>query len=376
MQEGVLVSGEELGLIELVSVEKAYGRTLAVAGVSLRVAPSEFVTLLGASGSGKTTTLMMVAGFETPTRGDIFIDGRCVTNVPPARRNLGFVFQHYALFPHMSIFDNLAFPLRVRSLDAATVKQRVGRALELVSLPGYEQRLPSQLSGGQQQRVALARALIYDPPVLLMDEPLGALDKKLREQLQVEIKRIQRELGITVIYVTHDQEEALTMSDRIAVMRNGCIAQIGAPEELYESPVDEFVANFIGEMNFVPPELGFGAAPSGRAPGGKAMIAALRPERVLIASRAQRDAAGDRRWMEGTVEERVYCGEARRFRVRVGDTILVAKRQAGADPAAFAPGDTVHVGWLPSDVKLLERTQRSTIRTTQMQTVGERQSCG
>jgi ABC-type Fe3+/spermidine/putrescine transport system ATPase subunit len=352
MQEGALVSGEELGLIELAGVEKAYGRTLAVAGVSLRIAPSEFVTLLGASGSGKTTTLMMVAGFETPTRGDIFIDGRCVTRIPPARRNLGFVFQHYALFPHMSIFDNLAFPLRVRSLDAAAVTQRVGKVLELVSLPGYERRLPSQLSGGQQQRVALARALIYDPPVLLMDEPLGALDKKLREQLQVEIKRIQRELGITVIYVTHDQEEALTMSDRVAVMRQGRIAQIGSPEELYESPIDEFVANFIGEMNFMSAE--FCSVPL--APQARPMIAALRPERVSLAPRAHRDLAGDRRWMEGVVEETVYCGETRRFRVRIGDTVMVSRRQAGADGVLFAPGDAVHVGWSPGDVKLLERT--------------------
>jgi ABC-type Fe3+/spermidine/putrescine transport system ATPase subunit len=347
-----LATREEPGLIELVGVEKAYGKTVAVAGVSLRIAPSEFVTLLGASGSGKTTTLMMVAGFETPTRGDIFIDGRCVTNVPPSRRNLGFVFQHYALFPHMSIFDNLAFPLRVRSLDAAAVRQRVGRALELVSLPGYEQRLPSQLSGGQQQRVALARALIYDPPVLLMDEPLGALDKKLREQLQVEIKRIQRELGITVIYVTHDQEEALTMSDRVAVMRQGRIAQIGSPEELYESPADEFVANFIGEMNFVPPEFCLRAA----APGATSMIAAVRPERIAVAPRTHHDLSEDRRWMAGVVEETVYCGETRRIRVRMGSTTMVAKRQAGTDAVAFASGDLVHVGWSPDDEKLLERT--------------------
>ena len=346
----------EQGLIELVGVEKAYGKTMAVAGVSLRIAPSEFVTLLGASGSGKTTTLMMVAGFEIPTRGDIFIDGRCVTNVPPSRRNLGFVFQHYALFPHMSIFDNLAFPLRVRSLDADAVRQRVGRALELVSLPGYEQRLPSQLSGGQQQRVALARALIYDPPVLLMDEPLGALDKKLREQLQVEIKRIQRELGITVIYVTHDQEEALTMSDRVAVMRQGRIAQIGSPEELYESPADEFVANFIGEMNFVSPEFCLGLAPPGHILGVKPVVAAVRPERVALAPRTHHDLAQDHRWMAGVVEETVYCGEMRRVRVRMGSTTMVAKRQAGTDAVAFAPGDLVHVGWSPDDVKLLERT--------------------
>jgi ABC-type Fe3+/spermidine/putrescine transport system ATPase subunit len=275
-----------------------------------------------------------------------------VTNIPPSRRNLGFVFQHYALFPHMSIFDNLAFPLRVRSLDPAAVRQRVGRALELVSLPGYEQRLPSQLSGGQQQRIALARALIYDPPVLLMDEPLGALDKKLREQLQVEIKRIQRELGITVIYVTHDQEEALTMSDRVAVMRQGRIAQIGSPEDLYESPADEFVANFIGEMNFVPPEFCLGAA----APQATSMIAAVRPERIAVAPRAYRGLSEDRRWMAGVVEDTVYCGETRRVRVRMGSTVMVAKRQAGADPVAFAPRDLVHVGWSPDDVKLLART--------------------
>ena len=220
--------------LELVAVSKSFGAVLAVDDVSLSVASGEFLTLLGPSGSGKTTTLMMIAGFESATAGEILLGGRRLTHVPPYRRNLGMVFQHYALFPHMTVYDNLAFPLRTRGVTRAEADRRVEEALARVRLPGYGARFPAQLSGGQQQRVALARALVYGPPVLLMDEPLGALDKKLREQMQLEIKHIQRELRLTVIYVTHDQEEALTMSDRIAVMRQGRTVQLGPPEHLYE----------------------------------------------------------------------------------------------------------------------------------------------
>ncbi len=220
-------------------------------GVTLDIRSGEFLTLLGPSGSGKTTTLMMIAGFETPTAGDIAIDGNSVVALPPYRRNIGMVFQNYALFPHMTVAENIGFPLKQRGVDRATRARLVAESLELVRLPGYQSRYPRQLSGGQQQRVALARAIVFRPRLLLMDEPLGALDKQLRESLQLEMRRLHAELGITFIYVTHDQAEALTMSDRVAVMNEGLIAQVGTPEDLYDRPCDRFVASFIGESNFM-----------------------------------------------------------------------------------------------------------------------------
>jgi ABC-type Fe3+/spermidine/putrescine transport system ATPase subunit len=224
---------------------------VAAEDVSVAIAPGSFFTLLGPSGSGKTTTLMMVAGFVTPTRGDILVDGVSVARLPPQKRDLGMVFQSYAVFPHLTVFENVAFPLQVRGVARAEVRRQVAEALALVRLEGYERRLPRQLSGGEQQRVALARALVFRPRVLLMDEPLGALDKNLRSHMQIELKRIQRHLHVTVVYVTHDQEEALTMSDRVAVMRAGRIEQVGTAAELYESPVNPFVADFLGESNFL-----------------------------------------------------------------------------------------------------------------------------
>ena len=238
--------------VSLNDLEKSYDRVAAVAGVSLDIHSGEFLTLLGPSGSGKTTTLMMIAGFETPTGGDIAIDGKSVVAVPPYRRNIGMVFQNYALFPHLTVADNIGFPLKQRGVAKAERAKLVGEALELVHLPGYGERYPRQLSGGQQQRVALARAIVFKPRLLLMDEPLGALDKQLRENLQLEMRRLHADLGITFIYVTHDQEEALTMSDRIAVMNEGLVAQVGRPEDLYDRPSSRFVAGFIGESNFLP----------------------------------------------------------------------------------------------------------------------------
>ena len=239
------------GLVSIRSVAKSYGSVEALREVTIDVQPGEFFALLGPSGSGKTTLLKLIAGFEQPTRGQIGFDGDDVTHVPPNKRNVGMVFQKYALFPHMTVAQNIGFPLKMRKLSAGRIRERVEAALSLVRLDGYGDRLPSQLSGGQQQRIAVARAIVFEPPVLLMDEPLGALDKKLREQMQFEIKRIQEELGITVIYVTHDQEEALTMSDRVAAMNRGSIAQVGSPRELYLSPENTFVADFIGKMNFI-----------------------------------------------------------------------------------------------------------------------------
>src|SRR6201997_146532 len=237
--------------VSLNDLEKSYNRAAAVGGVSLDIHSGEFLTLLGPSGSGKTTTLMMIAGFETPTRGDIAIDGKSVVAPPPYRRNIGMVFQSYALFPHLTVADNIGFPLKQRGIDRADRLKLVGEALELVHLPGYGERYPRQLSGGQQQRVAVARAIVLRPRLLLMDEPLGALDKQLRESLQLEMRRLHTDLGITFIYVTHDQEEALTMSDRVAVMNDGKVAQIGRPEDLYDRPTSRFVAGFLGESNFL-----------------------------------------------------------------------------------------------------------------------------
>lgn len=237
--------------LRIAGVRKSYGSVEAVRDVSLEVGVGEFVSLLGPSGSGKTTLLMMIAGFELPDAGSIHVGDNDVTRVEPNERNLGMVFQKYALFPHLSVADNIAFPLRMRKLERAHIASKVREALERVRLAGYDARKPDQLSGGQQQRVALARATVFDPPVILMDEPLGALDKKLREQMQLEIKHLQRELGSTVIYVTHDQQEALTMSDRVAVMSQGRIEQVSSPRALYDHPVSAFVADFVGDTNWL-----------------------------------------------------------------------------------------------------------------------------
>src|SRR5687767_2754599 len=238
--------------VQFVAVQKTYdGESLVVKNLDLNIRAGEFVTLLGPSGSGKTTTLMMLAGFEIPTAGEIYVDEDPIASVPPYRRNIGMVFQNYALFPHMTVGENIAFPLQMRRMSRAEITRQTTAVLQLVGLPGYEGRYPRQLSGGQQQRVAVARALVFNPRVLLMDEPLGALDKQLREHLQLEIKALHDQLGVTIIYVTHDQEEALVMSDRIAVMNDGRIEQCGPPTELYDEPSTRFVATFIGESNFI-----------------------------------------------------------------------------------------------------------------------------
>jgi len=224
---------------------------VVVRNLNLEIAPGEFLTLLGPSGSGKTTVLMMLAGFETPTSGEIFVDGRAYSALPAHKRDIGVVFQSYALFPHMSVGENVAFPLSVRGCDPQEIKRRVASALEMVRLPNFSERKPTQLSGGQQQRVALARALVYSPKIILMDEPLGALDRQLREEMQFEIKSIHERVGVTVVYVTHDQDEALTMSDRIAIFNRGVIEQIADPKTLYDNPENAFVATFIGDSNLL-----------------------------------------------------------------------------------------------------------------------------
>src|SRR5437867_938355 len=241
--------------IRLERVTKAFGDTIAVDDLSLDIEEGEFFSMLGPSGCGKTTTLRMIGGFEEPTFGTVYLGGRDVTDLPPYQRDVNTVFQSYALFPHLDVFENVAFGLRRKKVDKAAVKQRVKEALRLVDLPGMEHRKPTQLSGGQQQRVALARALVNEPKVLLLDEPLGALDLKLCKQMQLELKRIQHEVGITFIYVTHDQEEAMTMSNRLAVMRHGKVEQIGEPEDVYEHPRTEFVAGFLGASNLLDGQL-------------------------------------------------------------------------------------------------------------------------
>ncbi len=284
-------------LVVFDGVQKSYdGHTLVVRELNLRVRRGEFLTLLGPSGSGKTTTLMMLGGFERPTAGHILLDGKPVEALPPEKRDIGFVFQNYALFPHMNVAENVAFPLRYRGVRGAEAQARVAKALAMVRLEGFGHRKPTQLSGGQQQRVALARALVFQPKLVLMDEPLGALDKQLRERMQIEIKHLQQTLGITIVFVTHDQSEALTMSDRVAVFHDGILQQVANPRDLYDEPSNAFVAGFVGENNFVPCTvmpgsgghahalLDSGVALLGRMPVPLAKAApavlAIRPERI------------------------------------------------------------------------------------------------
>jgi putative spermidine/putrescine transport system ATP-binding protein len=314
------------------------GMANVVDHLHLEIGEGEFLSLLGPSGSGKTTTLMMLAGFERPTAGHIRLRGESIERLPPYRRNFGMVFQNYALFPHMTVGENLAFPLSVRSIGTAEAAQRVRRALEMVRLPGYESRLPGQLSGGQQQRVAVARALVFEPQLILMDEPLGALDKQLREEMQLELRSLHERLGITTVYVTHDQSEALTMSDRIAVFHHGRIQQVADPQTIYERPSNLFVASFIGESNRLPAQLvevhgdgrcaarladgtvlrGQATAPCSEA--GQAMIA-VRPERIAVTAAASGTQDNE---LAGTVEETIFLGGHLRVRLKCAAGELVA----------------------------------------------------
>ena len=350
--------------VELVALRNEYGDVEAVDRLSLAIDQGEFVTLLGPSGSGKTTTLMMLAGFEEPTAGEIMIDGQPMLGRPPYRRNIGVVFQSYALFPHMTVFDNVAYPLVMRRVARAEIRQRVGRALELVRLGGLEARYPRQLSGGQQQRVALARALVFEPPLLLMDEPLGALDKKLREELQLEIKRVHREVGVTVIYVTHDQSEALTMSDRIAVMRAGRLEQYATAEELYERPATRFVADFVGEATLVDARvesrnadgvvvrLGDGPVRlTARSEGSSAddrVTLVLRPEKLRLVV----DGGGPApNVFPAIVTDAVYLGETTKYWLRVGcETTVLVKSQSRSGVLRSGKGEVVQVAIDPRDI--------------------------
>jgi len=353
--------------VEYLAVHKRYADSdWVVRDLDLELNRGEFLTLLGPSGSGKTTCLMMLAGFEPATTGDIRINGASVAGLPPDKRGIGVVFQNYALFPHMSVGANLAFPLEVRGLGAGQRRERVARALELVRLEDFEGRRPNQLSGGQQQRVAIARALVFEPELVLMDEPLGALDRRLREQLQYEIRRIQRQLGVTVLYVTHDQTEAMAMSDRVAVFRAGRIEQVAAPEVLYEEPQTPFVASFIGENNLLKGRIasaGRGvcevevagqrlqAAHIANLPPGSETLVAIRPERVNIAPLSMRYANE----FDARVEDISFLGDHLRIRLEVcGHSDFIAKIPNIVGHGGILPGDRVRIGWGALDCRALE----------------------
>ncbi|MER8804829.1 ABC transporter ATP-binding protein [Mesorhizobium sp. M0998] len=329
-----------------------YGAVVAVKDLSLSVRRGEFLTILGPSGSGKTTALMLLAGFEAPSKGDILISGKSVAAVPSYRRDQGIVFQSYALFPHLTVRRNLEFPLEMRGIKVGEREKRVDRILDRVHLRELGGRMPSQLSGGQQQRVALARALIADPPILLLDEPLGALDRNLREQMQGEIKSLHKEFRKTTICVTHDQEEALTLSDRIIVMRAGRIEQTDTPEALYDQPATRFVANFLGEANILE-NLNCEVESDAAQPSGT--VAMIRPERMCIAAQAapKRADADRRQSVIGTVDDMVYAGPLRRYNVRMGESLLIVRQHVVSGEQIFRPGDEVRLDWLRSDIRFV-----------------------
>jgi putative spermidine/putrescine transport system ATP-binding protein len=358
------------GDLVIEEARKRYGAVDAVDGVSLDVSAGEFVTILGPSGSGKTTLLKLIAGFEGADSGRILVDGVDVTDLDPSVRNIGMVFQNYALFPHMTVARNIAYPLAMRGLKKADIAARVEQVLSMVALGSFAERLPKQLSGGQQQRVALARAIVFRPRLLLLDEPFGALDRKLREQMQLEVRRLQRQLGLTTIFITHDQEEALVMSDRIAVMDRGRIQQIGLPHDIYESPANPFIADFIGESNIL---LGVversGTAVSLRLDGGASIaidaqtdpaVAAgrrarvmIRPERFVDIAMAPANVPGNR--VDGEVVETAFIGVSHKYRVRTPEGLeLLVRLNAGPNSRRYTMGERLSVGFAASDVRLIE----------------------
>ena len=353
--------------VEFENIGKSYdGRVMAVQDFSLAVRRGEFLSLLGPSGSGKTTCLMMLAGFEMPTTGAIRISGRSVHALPPRKRGIGMVFQDYALFPHMTVAENLAFPLDVRGMSRDETGELVGRALQLVRLEGFEGRRPGQLSGGQQQRVAIARALVFEPELVLMDEPLGALDRHLREEMQYEIRRIHRTLGVTIVYVTHDQQEAMVMSDRVAVLRDGRIEQVAPPESLYEEPERSFVARFIGENNrlhgrvlsiekdICQVQVGEQTVKAIRvAPcePGDATTLSIRPERVAVEPRPGLYSNE----FEALIRDITFVGVHLRIRLEAcGRKDIIAKIPNMVGHGAVLEGDVVRIGWTPTDCRVLD----------------------
>jgi putative spermidine/putrescine transport system ATP-binding protein len=360
-------------IVRFAHVSKTYdGVARIVDGLDLDIERGEFLTLLGPSGSGKTTTLMMLAGFETPTEGEILLEGKPLSKLPPHRRAIGMVFQNYALFPHMSVADNIGFPLSVRGVARDQIARRVERALDMVQLAGFGARRPAQISGGQQQRVAVARALVFEPSIVLMDEPLGALDKQLREQMQLEIRRLHAALAVTMVYVTHDQAEALTMSDRIAVFHRGKIQQLDRPERLYETPVNAFVARFIGENNRfdgtvqtvsgtrcsirIAGDSTIEGSLASPLPTGTKVTVSLRPERVQIATPGNTIAAIAGCCLAGTLREVIYLGDHVRARVALpGNDDFTVKRPIDEASRLPAIGGAVELAWMPEHCRAFAR---------------------
>ena len=353
-------------VIEIDHVVKRFGEFVAVDDVDFSIGQGEFFSMLGPSGCGKTTTLRMIAGFEQPTSGAVRLDGVDVSKVPPNKRDVNTVFQQYALFPHMNVFDNVAFGPQSKKVDKTTIKKRVTEMLEVVRLTEFASRRPAQLSGGQQQRVALARALVNLPKALLLDEPLGALDLKLRHAMQFELKRIQREVGITFVYVTHDQEEALTMSDRIAVMSDGCVEQIGTPAEIYDNPASVFVAGFIGQANLWPATVTEHTAGTARvsALGGASLCGScgdstltvgsevtlmVRPERIAISLAQPTSQTGSDQSVSATVSDLAFQGPIVRLALEAADgSPIIANVDPDADLPLLRPGDSVWASWTQS----------------------------
>lgn len=351
--------------VQFRELRKTYGSAVALERIDLSISAGEFVTLLGPSGSGKTTLLNIVSGMVMPTGGAVLIDGRDVTNIPPRHRNLGMVFQNYALLPHMSVFDNVAFPLRIRQMPKGDIERHVTSVLELVRLKELAHRKPNELSGGQQQRVSIARCLVYKPKLILMDEPLGALDKKLRHQMQFEIKKIHKELGVTILFVTHDQEEALVLSDRICVMNRARIEQVGTPNELYFRPTNEFVADFLGESNLIAGAVdqSSGDVARIRTRDGSMIACTLpcgvvtanqikvmvRPESIRLSRLEQRSEFG----MQGIIRDLAFVGHAIRYTVEVGDQRLTVLQTSGSGIPVLEPGSQVWVDWTPADATSL-----------------------
>jgi putative spermidine/putrescine transport system ATP-binding protein len=362
-------STDGAAFVEFERVQKSYdGVNLVVKDLNLSMSKGEFLTMLGPSGSGKTTCLMMLAGFETATHGDIRLDGVSINNIPPHKRGIGMVFQNYALFPHMTVAENLAFPLEVRKIGKSEREEKVMRALGMVQMQDFAGRRPTQLSGGQQQRIALSRALVFEPELVLMDEPLGALDKQLRETLQFEITNLAHELGITTVYVTHDQTEALTMSDRVAVFDDGRIQQLAPPDQLYEEPENSFVAQFIGENNTLEgtvKEIKGGVAlvqldngdlidakPVNVTEAGQRTRVSIRPERVEMDPTRLQDGAHT---LKAEVLEFIYMGDIFRTRLRVaGKDDFVIKTRNAPDQVRLKPGQQIEIGWLAEDCRALD----------------------
>jgi len=353
------------------NVKKSYdNKKLVVKDFNLKVKKGEFLTMLGPSGSGKTTCLMMLAGFESITSGEISLNGVAINDIAPHKRNIGVVFQNYALFPHMTIAENLAYPLKIRKMDKELIKEKVNKSLALVELLDFEKRYPGQLSGGQKQRVALARVLIYEPEIILMDEPLGALDKQLREQMQYEIKKLHEELKLTIIYITHDQTEALTMSDRIVIFNDGIAQQIDAPMKLYEEPANSFVANFMGENNqfrgkvlgnddeegIINIETKFGVIKAlnvNNYKAGDSTLVSIRPEKILISPDEE---LGIKNNFKATIKDILYIGDHIRLVINIGaeKKDFVIRHTVSMDAHSYKKGDQIDIGWHRKDCRALD----------------------